>query len=189
MHTSATTPDVRGLGRALRGAGLKPIPQHADHRGNGCRPHDALPADEVRTPAPDLFDMPPREPGVAPTLIRSPLIARGAGKVPEEHSRGDVQLYRLAVRGALLAVAGAVLQFPLWLVPLFACAAVIGELAARWRRVSRLYWSAVLAAVCAQSSSLFVTPFTWPLRFVFFFTLIGAAVAFYGLQTDDLETG
>jgi hypothetical protein len=97
-----------------------------------------------------------------------------------------VSVSRIAKRLMFLGTAGAVLQFPSWIVMALLCAAVPGEILVPWRRISRLYWTALLAVVSAQATSLFVTPFTWPMRFGFFFTLIGSWVVFYAIQTDDV---
>jgi uncharacterized membrane protein YczE len=96
-------------------------------------------------------------------------------------------LSRIAARGLIVGTVSALFRFPLWMTMAMICAVVPAELFAQWRGLSRVYWTVVLAVVAAQATSLFVTPFTWPLRFIFFFVLVGAGVFFYGTQTNDLS--
>lgn len=97
-----------------------------------------------------------------------------------------LNLGRAAVRAAALSAPAMLLRFPLWIVFAAVGAAVVGELLSGWRAVSRAYWAVVVAAVLAEATSIFVSPFSWPLRFGFFLTLLGTAVCLYGTQTNDL---
>lgn len=148
----------------------------ADAGGVSSAADDHHQRDEGCRPAADLFDLPPlaRVPKRPLTPTRAVLPQHG------------LQLARLVTRGLLLTAVGAVLRFPFWLTASFVAAAVVGELVAQWQKLSRLYWTALLSAVCAEATSPFISPFTWPMRSAFFFALIGAAVFFYGTQTNDL---
>jgi hypothetical protein len=135
--------------------------------------------------APDLFDPrlgtgaaePPLGSATSPKRRQTSAVAPRLGTLPS----------RIAARGLILGTVSAVLRFPLWITMAMVCAAVTVELFAQWRRVSRVYWTVLLAVFAAQATSLFVTPFTWPLRFIFFFLLVGAGVFFYGTQTNDFS--
>ncbi len=148
-----------------------------------ARSEDGLPAcDEECGPAVDLFDMP----RPAPARSTAPAVSASPVRVAAPRKDSGVELARLVGRGGLLGAASAMLRFPLWMTVMFISAAVLGELAHAWRPVRRVYWTAVLSGLCTESTAVFITPFTWPLRFVFFFTLIGAVILFYGMQTNDL---
>jgi hypothetical protein len=95
-----------------------------------------------------------------------------------------LDLGRLALRAVVLGVASLALSFQPWWAAVFVAAGVAGELLPRRRPLRLLYWTAVLAAFCAEATSLFVTPFTWPLRLGFFFVLVGAVAVFWAQQTD-----
>jgi hypothetical protein len=135
-------------------------------------------------PAPDLFDSPPVNGAVEP---------RPGSAASWKHQASALApplgtlLSRLAARGLILGTLCALLRFPLWMTMAMICALVTAELLAQWQRVSRVYWTVLLAVVAAQATSLFATPFTWPMRFTFFFVLVGAGVFFYGTQTNDLS--
>jgi hypothetical protein len=136
-------------------------------------------------PAPDLFDALPGTGVVEPPPGSAASWKRGQTSAPAPPL--GTLLGRIAARGLILGVVGALLRFPFWITMAMVCAVVTASLFAQWRRVSRLYWAVLLAVVAAQATSLFVTPFTWPLRFIFFFVLVGAGVFFYGTQTNDLS--
>jgi hypothetical protein len=136
-------------------------------------------------PAPDLFDPLPGtgavEPGPGSAAAwkrrRTSALAPPLGTL----------LWRIAAHGLILGAVGALLRFPLWMTMAMICAVVTAELFAPCRRVSRVYWTVLLAVFASQATSLFVTPFTWPMRFIFFFVLVGAGIFFYGTQTNDLS--
>jgi hypothetical protein len=145
------------------------------------------PPDVGRGPAPDLFDLAPTK---GPARYSAPVGSVAAPRSQAARSPAQPQslgFARLAGRAGALGVGGLLFGFPLWLTTAFACAGVIGELFAQWRRIRRFFWTSVLAAFCAQSTSLFISPFTWPLRFGFFFVLIGVVVVFWAQQTDGLD--
>jgi hypothetical protein len=135
--------------------------------------------------APDLFDSPPVTCAVEP-----PPGSAASWKRRQTSTLTPplgTLLWRIAARGLNLGAVCALLRIPLWMTMAMVCAVVTAELFAQWRRVSRVYWTVLLAVVAAQATSLFVTPFTWPMRFIFFFVLVGAGVFFYGTQTNDLS--
>lgn len=133
---------------------------------------------EVTRPARDLFDE-----GPAPSLARPPV----APALRRAGSPSGLSLTRIASGLVLAGATGILLRFPGWMTLGSLCAVVIGEAFAEWPRISRVYWASLVAALCAQATSIFVTPFTWPMRFGFFFALLGAVVCFYGAQTKDLS--
>ena len=135
------------------------------------------------SPAPDLFDLPSSRslaPFTAPPGAFAP-----ARAVSGPQERPGLDLGKLGLRAVVLGVAALALSFPVWWTAAFAGAGVAGELLPRRRTFRRLFWTAVLAAFCAQATSLFVTPFTWPLRAGFFFVLVGAVVVLWAQQIDD----
>lgn len=134
-------------------------------------------ADAAPPPARDLFELepPPRVPTPAPTRPRR-----------REWKSSRISLPRLALLALSLAAASVALGLPVWIVAILPCAAVAGELLAPWRQFRRAYWVAICAALCAQATSSFVTPFTWPMRFGFVSVLVGFGVVAYAAQTDGL---
>jgi uncharacterized membrane protein YeaQ/YmgE (transglycosylase-associated protein family) len=58
--------------------------------------------------------------------------------------------------------------------------------AARWRRGAHVAATVFAAGFLTQATSIFVTPYTWWLRFAFFLTLIGAYVVLIVWQTREL---
>jgi len=132
--------------------------------------------------APDLFDSLPGAGAAGPPIgsATSWKLGQTSGLAPPL----GTLLWRIAARGLILGTVGALLRSPLWITMAMVCAVVTAELFAQWRRVSRVYWAVLLAVVAAQATSLFVTPFNWPMRFIF--VLVGTGVFFYGIQTNDL---
>jgi hypothetical protein len=138
---------------------------------------------EAPLPAQDLFSM-------APLPATSTRGHPRRGGVRQVESRASAEPWKLSLgracaRAFALAVPAVLFRFPLWCVLLAVGAAVAGELIA-WRPVRRCYWAVVLSAGLAEITSIFVSPFTWPLRFGFFLVLLGAGVYLYGTQTNDL---
>jgi hypothetical protein len=131
-------------------------------------------------PARDLFDGDLPTGGVRPPLHR-------ATQASPTGSRSAISFTRMTSGLVLAGGAGILLRFPGWMTMGALCAVVIGEAFAEWPRINRLYWAGLLSALCAQATSIFITPFTWPMRFGFFFAFLGALVSFYGAQTKDLS--
>ena len=132
-------------------------------------------------PAPDLFDADPASLAAAEPRQSDRVLAE-----PVNGARSGISGLRLATRFALLGIAAIAAGLPFWGVASVASAAVAGELLAPWRRLGRVYWTVIFAALCAQATAAFVTPFEWRLRFGFFVAIIGFGVAAYAAQTDDL---
>ena len=139
---------------------------------------------ELPSPAFDLFDVPsiPPEAGTIP-------VESGGGGLPSGVAGPGkgISFYRMAGRLFVLGGAATLFRFPTFGLPALLSAAVAGEFVSPWRWISRLYGTTLAAAISAQATSLFVTPFTWPLRFGFFFTLFGVGVLVYAAQMDDLS--
>jgi hypothetical protein len=93
---------------------------------------------------------------------------------------------RLISVGAAVAAAGLIVQFPLHLCLLFAGASVVVVSTSERPWLSRLLGTLVAAWFAAQVTDLFITPFTFGLRFVFFFVMIGLVVAYVGSQLDSM---
>jgi hypothetical protein len=96
----------------------------------------------------------------------------------------QLQISRLAVRAIPLGAGAFIFGMQVWVATAFVCAAVLGEVVGLWRPLSRAYWTAILAAFSAQGTDIFITPYTWPLRFGFFFALIGTVVALWAANSD-----
>jgi hypothetical protein len=94
----------------------------------------------------------------------------------------------LAAGAALTAVAlGLVFRFPLPVLLILAVAgAAVVVAASSWRRGAHVAATIFAAGFLAQATSIFITPFTWWLRFGFFGTLIGAYVLLIVWQTREL---
>lgn len=93
-----------------------------------------------------------------------------------------------ATIAALTAVAlGLSFRFPLpVLLVLSVAGAAVVAAASRWRRGAHIAATIFAAGFLAQATSIFITPFTWWLRFGFFGTLIGAYVLLIVWQTREL---
>ena len=93
-----------------------------------------------------------------------------------------------AACAALIAVAlGLVFRFPVPVLILLALAgAAVVVAAARWRRGAHVAATVFAAGFLTQATSIFVTPFTWWLRFAFFLALFGAYVVLIVWQTREL---
>ena len=110
----------------------------------------------------DIFD---RDPAL-------PLAARAPGDEPAA-STGEIGAFRLLASAGGTLLLGWLFRFPpasLFALPFAGLAVgVVGR-----RRALRGPTIALLgSAFMAQATSIFVTSFTWPLRFVFFLSLIG----------------
>jgi hypothetical protein len=93
-----------------------------------------------------------------------------------------------AVAGAVTAVLlGLLFRFP---VPVLLVLAVAGAgvvfVSTRWTRGAEFAATIFAAGFLAQMTSIFISPFTWWLRFAFFGTLIGSYVLLFVWQTKDL---
>jgi hypothetical protein len=93
-----------------------------------------------------------------------------------------------AVAGAVTAVLlGLLFRFP---VPVLLVLAVAGAavvfVSTRWTRGAEFAATIFAAGFFAQMTSIFISPFTWWLRFAFFATLIGSYVFLFFTQTKDL---
>jgi uncharacterized membrane protein len=125
----------------------------------------------------------PSRPGLSELLP----FGQAAGLEHKEPPRRQISPAKATI-AALTAVAfGLIFRFPLpvLLVLAVAGAAVVGA-ASRWRRGAHVAATVFAAGFLAQATSIFVTPFTWWLRFGFFGTLIGAYVLLIVWQTREL---
>jgi hypothetical protein len=125
----------------------------------------------------------PKRPGL------SELMPFGQGADPDrvQNRRRRLSPSR-AVAGAVTAVLlGLLFRFP---VPVLLVLAVAGAAvvfaATRWTRGAEFAATIFAAGFLAQMTSIFISPFTWWLRFAFFGTLIGSYVLLFVWQTKDL---
>jgi hypothetical protein len=120
--------------------------------------------------------------------IPAPLVPLGqaAQAEPVRPARREVTLAR-AVVGVVTAVArGAVFRFPVQVLLVLSFVGLGVVIARRWR-LGGLVGSTVFAAgFLAQATSIFVTPFTWWMRFTFFTVMLGALVLLIVWQTREL---
>jgi hypothetical protein len=130
----------------------------------------------VNRPPPDIFDLPPPE----PRLTEQPAASSSAARRTSPRGHGVV-----GAASALL-LASIVFRFPIPLCLGFGAAGVVCQSARPHNWLYRSLWAVILAAFGAQVTSIFVTPFTFPLRFVFFFVLIGLLVGYVGSQLDEM---
>ncbi|HEY5058172.1 MAG TPA: hypothetical protein VII51_04060 [Gaiellaceae bacterium] len=91
------------------------------------------------------------------------------------------------VAAVIAAVAlGLVFHFPLAAMLLLPFAGLAAAVASHWRGGTPIALTLFLSGFLAEVTSIFVTPFTWWMRFGFFLTLIGAYVLFITRQARHL---
>jgi hypothetical protein len=117
--------------------------------------------------APDLFDLAPARP------------QRDADEV------SSLPWLRLILIGSVSLAIAWLFRFPPWALMGLSAAALLSQTLRHRRLLRRFAWTAVTAAFAAQLTDVFVSPFTWLLRFGFFAILFGVAVIFWGLRTDE----
>ena len=125
----------------------------------------------------------PKRPGL------SELMPFGQGTDPKRVPKPRRKLSPArAVAGAVTAVLlGVLFRFPVpVLLVLSVAGAAVVFAATRWTRGAEFAATIFAAGFLAQMTSIFITPFTWWLRFAFFATLIGSYVFLFFTQTKDL---
>jgi hypothetical protein len=129
----------------------------------------------------DLFDQPP--------LLQPPsriALGQAARRAPDPPYRREVRM-RIVLGAAISSVVIAlVLRFPPVAVVASALIGAGVTVAWRWRWGVTIAIAPATAAFLAQATSIFVTPFTWPLRFGFFLVLLGSLVSLIAWQTKEL---
>jgi hypothetical protein len=135
--------------------------------------------DSVLT-AGDLFDHAQRPaPSVPPRILTPPVRLVVARKTVR-----PAKIWLAAFSGVALAL---LFRFPFLALVAAPLAAVgVALLAGRWPRSGSVVTTLAASAFLAQATSIFVTPFTWPLRFGFFAILIGALVFFLPSPAREL---
>lgn len=123
--------------------------------------------------------------------IPAQLVSLGQAPPPpaEPKPRRRVSGARLAATALGSVLLCLVFRFPAVLVAAFGLGAVAVVLAGRVRRGTPISAVAYAAAFLAQATSIFVTPFAWPLRFAFFALLLGALTALAAWQLRDVARG
>jgi hypothetical protein len=53
------------------------------------------------------------------------------------------------------------------------------------RLTRRIVWVSIAAAVAAQVTDVFVSPFSWSMRFGFLAVMLGAGTFYWGLRMDE----
>lgn len=81
---------------------------------------------------------------------------------------------------------GMLFKFPMAAQFMLPFAGVGLAIATRYPLTRVLAWILFSSAIATQATSIFVTPFTWPLRLGFFAALFGAFGALFRSQTNDL---
>jgi hypothetical protein len=123
---------------------------------------------------PDLFD-----------LVAEPV---QQGSVTPAHRSPPLQLSftRVGLYVVFSTAVGAVLRFPMPVFLLLPFAGVACAVASKSALIGACARVVFAAGVLAQATSIFVTPFSWWLRFTFFGVLIGAIVVASAWQIRDV---
>jgi hypothetical protein len=130
-------------------------------------------------PAADLFSQ-AQGPAQTPALTLTP----PSHPVPAHGTVRPAKIGLAACTGLGLA-----LLFRLPLVVLLAAPLAgigVAVLAGRWPRSGSVVTTLAASAFLSQVTSIFVTPFTWPLRFGFFAVLIATLVLFLPSPAQEL---
>ena len=136
-------------------------------------------ADSI-APANDLFDA-----AASPATTEAPLILTPPVRVvPARNPIRPARICLAAVSGIALAV---LFRFPiLALVAAPLAGVAVALCAGRWPRSGSAAATLATSAFLAQATSIFVTPFTWLLRFGFFGVLLGTLVSLLPSPTREL---
>jgi hypothetical protein len=136
--------------------------------------------EEAVSPADDLFDHTPSPAPPAPPLILSPPVRLVAARKTVRPAKIGLA----AFSGVALAL---LFRFPfLALVAATLAGAGVALLSGRSPRSGSVATTLAASAFLAQATSIFVTPFTWPLRFGFFAILLGALLFFLPSPARDI---
>ena len=131
-------------------------------------------------PADDLFSQPPGTAPPTPALILTPPVRL----VRARRTVRPAKIWSAAFAGIGLAV---LFRFPFVALVAAPLAGVgVALLAGRWPRSGSVATTLAASAFLAQATSIFVTPFTWPLRFGFFVTLLSVLVFFLPSPAREL---
>jgi hypothetical protein len=137
------------------------------------REHSAVPAD-------DLFSQHQDPAPTTPALILTPPV-----RIVRAHRTVRPAKIGFAVcTGIGLAVVFRFTLAALVAAPLAGVGVVL--LAGWWPRIGSVVTTLAASAFLAQATSIFVTPFTWPLRFGFFAVLLGTLVFFLPSPAQEL---
>jgi hypothetical protein len=137
-------------------------------------------SDDSLMPADDLFDHAPGPAPPAPPLILIPPVRL----VSTRKAVRPAKIWLAAFSGLALAI---LFRFPFLALVAAPLAGVgVALLAGCWPRSGSVVTTLAASAFLARATSIFVTPFTWPLRFGFFGILIGALVFFLPAPAREL---
>jgi preprotein translocase subunit SecG len=100
--------------------------------------------------------------------------------------RREVTPARGVAAVAAAVALGAIFRFPVQVLLVLAFAGLGVVIVRRWRWGGLAGSTAFAAGFLAQATSIFVTPFTWWMRFTFFAVMLGALVLLIVWQTREL---
>jgi hypothetical protein len=135
------------------------------------RPADTTVMSRPTAPA-DLFDLDPNQPA-------EPARSREAG-LPS-----SVPWIQMSLAGALTLGVGLPFSFPPLTLIGLPLGAAVSQLLRGLRLTRRIVWVSIAAAVAAQVTDVFVSPFSWSMRFGFFAVMLGAGTFYWGLRMDE----
>lgn len=119
----------------------------------------------------------------------APIVPLGQPALPE-HAAPPAHrpLNPAHVVAAVIAavVLGFLFHFPLGAMVLLPFAGLVAAVASHWRGGAPIALTVFASGFLAQVTSMFVTPFTRPMRFGFFLILIGAYILFIARQARHL---
>jgi hypothetical protein len=118
----------------------------------------------------------------------SPRVRLGQAAIlaPPPKTRAEIGPRAVALAAVAALGLGFIFRFPaavMFVLPLGGVAVVV---AARWRWGRHIAVAFFVSAFLAQATSIFVTPFTWSLRFIFFLALVGSFLLLIVWQTREL---
>jgi hypothetical protein len=118
----------------------------------------------------DLFDLDPTQPAEPAAVVNEP---------------AAVPWIQMCLAGGLTLVVGLLFKFPPLALVGLPLGAAVAQLLRGFRLPHRVAWITIGAAVAAQVTDVFVSPFVWSMRFGFFAVLLGAGVVYWGLRMDE----
>jgi hypothetical protein len=119
----------------------------------------------------------------------APIVPLGQAALPQQPAPAKhrpLNPAHVVVAVVAAVVLGFAFHFPLEAMVLLPFAGLVAAVASHWRGGAPIALTVFVSGFLAQVTSMFVTPFTWPMRFGFFLILIGAYVLFIARQARHL---
>jgi hypothetical protein len=119
----------------------------------------------------------------------SPLIKLGQAatpRTPAAVARTKVTPTMSAIAMIVAVALGLVFRFPLPALVLLPFGGLAVVMARRWRWGAHVASTLFLSAFLAQATSIFITPFSWWMRFLFVLALAGSPLLLFVWQTKEL---